>query len=124
MARILVCDDDLRFAGALRAVLSDYHHEVHIFETGDELLSALEHTPCDVVIIDVVMPGGGAISVVPKVKEITPETKVIVCTGRSIVFSSPVMTHGMQAADAKIEKVIAPHDLNALIERLLTPEGG
>lgn len=119
MARILVCHDDRFYLAALENLLQDFGHQVSTFRTTDMAILALQDEPYDLAILDVLMPGGGAISMCHEVKSLYPNMPVIICTGRSVVFHSPVMERGLRLADAKIEKTIDPNDLRVLIERLL-----
>jgi CheY-like chemotaxis protein len=56
MARILLVDDDPDFLRWEAAVLSADGHEVSIATTGAEALRAVETTPPDLVLLDILMP--------------------------------------------------------------------
>ena len=49
--------------------------------TGAEALAYLAKTPCDVVLLDVKMPGLGGLEVIKKIKEEQPKLEVILLTG-------------------------------------------
>lgn len=84
--RVLVIDDDQRVQEALSAMLNHLGHQVVVTGSGDEGISMFEEavksgTPFDLVVTDLGMPKVSGAEVVQKVKEISPNTPVIVITG-------------------------------------------
>ena len=55
--RIYIADDEKNIRELLKNFLQSDGYEVNAFETGDLLLSAFEKEPCDLVILDIMMPG-------------------------------------------------------------------
>jgi len=51
--------------------------------TGADALAYLEGAPCDVVLLDVKMPGIGGLEVIKRIKEQQPSLEVILLTGHS-----------------------------------------
>ena len=119
MARLLLCDDDPMYSLALSALLGDWGHSVKTTETAQEALDHLASHTVDLAILDVVMPGGGGVSLLHQIKDLYPNLPTIVCTGRDFLFETPLMEIGMENADEKIKKTIDPADLLAVINRLL-----
>lgn len=120
MARLLLCDDDPMYSLALSALLGDWGHEVHCTETAQEALDYLHARPVDLAILDVVMPGGGGVSLLHRIKDEHPNLPTIICTGRDFLFETPLMEIGMEQADAKIPKTIEPSEFLSVINELLT----
>ena len=60
---IYVADDDTYIREALKTFLENAGYKVMAFENGQELLSAFGHNPCDLVILDVMMPGTNGFAV-------------------------------------------------------------
>jgi PAS domain S-box-containing protein len=58
MTRVLLVEDSPTQAEALRALLEEAGYSVAVARNGDDGLKAFQEQPCDVVISDVVMPGG------------------------------------------------------------------
>ncbi|MGQ9520980.1 MAG: response regulator [Candidatus Fervidibacter sp.] len=84
--RVLVIDDDQRVQEALAAMLNHLGHQVVVIGSGDEGITMFEEavksgTPFDLVVTDLGMPKVSGAEVVQKVKEISPNTPVIVITG-------------------------------------------
>ena len=59
------------------------HMNVHGVESGEEALSFLAHTPLDVVVLDVRMPGMGGIETLKEIKKQFPQVEVILLTGHA-----------------------------------------
>src|SRR5690242_18124775 len=55
--RILIIEDDLKLAGALRRGLQEYGHAVDLADDGDAGLALAQRAPFDLVILDVLLPG-------------------------------------------------------------------
>jgi CheY-like chemotaxis protein len=53
----LIVDDDARNAFALSKLLADKGLKVHIAPTGSKALEALDKTPIDLVLMDIMLPG-------------------------------------------------------------------
>jgi adenylate cyclase len=66
--RILVVDDDPVNRMLLTRGLEQEGHSVRCAENGVEALDALRHDPCDVVLLDIVMPGLDGVSVLERMK--------------------------------------------------------
>ncbi|PRY88235.1 response regulator [Donghicola tyrosinivorans] len=123
MARILWCDDDPMYSVALSAILGDWGHRVLLAESAAEALKVLEAEPVDLAILDVVMPGGGGVSLLHRIKDIYPRLPTVICTGRDFLFETPLMEIGLSKADVKIKKDISPEDLFDVINQLLVAYG-
>lgn len=74
MTRIALCDDDKNaipvIAGAARSAFEARNFAVTLdaFSSGDELLNALDHTPYDLILLDIDMPDLDGIEVGKRVK--------------------------------------------------------
>jgi DNA-binding NarL/FixJ family response regulator len=81
--QILIADDHSLFRDGLRHVLSTLADDVTILESGtlQEAISLLERSKrCDLIIIDLAMPGMESPASLAKVKAIAPGTPVVVIT--------------------------------------------
>ena len=123
MATILICDDDPYWVTALGTTLEDFGHTVFGVPDQEQLYEVITRQKPDVIFLDVIIPGGGAISQLSKVRRAARRAKIVVCTGHRYVFTSPVMINGLEDADAKIMKTISHNELRELIDDLLK-EGG
>jgi len=80
MIRILIADDHAIFRQGLKQILAAEVdcHLIGEATNGDELLSQLHKTPCDIVLLDLSMPGHSGIGLVRDISEATGRHKVIV----------------------------------------------
>jgi len=84
--RILVIDDDQRVQEALRAMLEHLGHQPFLVDDGAKGIEAFKEslengTPFDLVITDLGMPKVSGSEVAQQVKELSPNTPVLVVTG-------------------------------------------
>lgn len=85
--RILVCDDDQSICLGLKTLLGE-HHDVVIFHDGAKALEYLSKQAPDLVISDNHMPGLTGMELLPKIKEQSPQTSVILMTAFGSVEQS------------------------------------
>ena len=80
MAKILVVDDEKKMVALLKSALEHRGHEVVGAFGGQEALAAARATMFDVVLTDLRMEPVDGLQVLDGVKEISPETAVIILT--------------------------------------------
>ncbi|MCL1845879.1 MAG: response regulator [Defluviitaleaceae bacterium] len=78
---IYVADDDYSIREALKTFLESAGYDVLIFETGDHLLTAFENKPCDLVILDVMMPGSSGFAICSELRTFS-HVPIIMLTAR------------------------------------------
>jgi DNA-binding response OmpR family regulator len=83
--RILIVDDEDELVSALEERLCLRGFEAKGVTTGEEALAYLAEKQCDVVLLDVKMPGLGGLEVIKRIKEKTSSPQVILLTGHSSV---------------------------------------
>ena len=81
--RVLIVDDEDELVSALEQRLNLRGFEAKGVTTGAEALAYLAEWPCDVVLLDVKMPGIGGLELIKKIKEKRPDLQVILLTGWS-----------------------------------------
>ena len=69
MEKILVCDDDREIVDAVKIYLSGEGYDVLCAYDGEEALEVLEKERCDLLIVDIMMPGMDGIRTTLKVRE-------------------------------------------------------
>jgi len=79
--RVLIVDDEDELVNALEERLNLRGFQAKGVTTGAEALAYLTETPCDVVLVDVKMPGLGGLQLVKKIKEERPKLGVILLSG-------------------------------------------
>ncbi|HSE92064.1 MAG TPA: response regulator, partial [Methylomirabilota bacterium] len=80
MARILIADDEDSLRWVLEKGLRGAGYEVMPVEDGEAALRAIEREPFDLVLLDVRMPGLDGLTVLERVRELRPDTYVVVMT--------------------------------------------
>jgi DNA-binding NtrC family response regulator len=81
--RVLIVDDEEELVSALVERLTLRGFQAKGVTTGAEALAYLEGAPCDVVLLDVKMPGIGGLEIIKRIKEEQPSLEVILLTGHS-----------------------------------------
>jgi two-component system NtrC family response regulator/two-component system response regulator HydG len=119
--RIVVIDDEVNAAAALETLLKEDGYEVgraHDARTGFGLL---EKMAPDVVLTDLRMPGMDGIELLAKIKEIRPETMVIVMTAYGTVKTA-VRAMKLGAEDY-LSKPIDVEELEVILQKALEKKG-
>ena len=82
-AKVLIVDDEERFRTTLSKMLTARGLAVEAAASGEEALEKLQASPCDVVLLDIRMPGMGGIAALSAIKEKDPLIEVIVLSGHA-----------------------------------------
>jgi two-component system OmpR family response regulator len=83
--RILIVDDEDELVSALEERLYLRGFQAKGVTSGEAALAYLADGQCDVVLLDVKMPGLSGLEVIKRIKEKTPSPQVILLTGHSSV---------------------------------------
>jgi two-component system, NtrC family, response regulator AtoC len=81
MIRLAIIDDEMTVLRTLQRKVGKHGYEVHVFTEPAEALSVIERRDFDIVLSDLRMPGLDGFNVLERVKNISPETEVIIMTG-------------------------------------------
>jgi two-component system nitrogen regulation response regulator NtrX len=106
---VLLVDDDARIRGTLRGVLEDEGHAVAEASGGAQALQALESRSFDAVLLDVNMPGMSGLDALVTIREMAPNTGVIMVSGEGTIATA-VQALKRGAFDF-IEKPVDPEHL-------------
>lgn len=111
--RVLVVEDEKKTASFIRKALQSEGHAVDVLHNGSEALLAIMHTPFDVVVLDIMLPGRDGLSVVRQMREKKNGTPVLLLTARSEIGEK---IEGLDAgADDYLTK---PFSLEELVARV------
>jgi len=119
LARILIADDDPDYLDAFIGGMTALGHEVEGVLTGVEAVGRVGESSFDVVFLDVVMKGGGAISLLHEIRKTHPDLPIIVISGRTELIDSPVFREGMGFSQARIRKTASLSQMNSLVQSIL-----
>jgi DNA-binding NtrC family response regulator len=86
--RILVVDDEENMRRSLKLLLSDLTQEIDVAAGGEEAFELFGRREHDVVLTDLRMPGMDGLALLQKIKDLSPDTPVIVVTAFGSVESA------------------------------------
>lgn len=116
MAKIYYADDEKEIRDIVSAFLQNDGYEVSAFETGDLLLEAFRKESCDLVILDIMMPGTDGIGILTALRSIS-KVPVILLTAKD---TDSDYYNGLSLGnDDYITKPFKPMILSAKIKALL-----
>ena len=115
--RILVVDDDESLRRVTQVQLEAEGYTVAIAADGEQALAALDKSPQDLVITDLMMPGMSGIDLLRRIRELYPEVTVILVTAFGSVESA-VEAMKLGAYDY-ITKPVNPDALRLTVRRAL-----
>lgn len=114
--RVLVVEDEKKTASFIRKSLQAAGFVVDVLHQGDEALTAITHTPFDVVVLDVMLPGRDGLSIVRHLRERGTRTPVLLLTARGEIRER---VEGLDAgADDYLAKPFALEELVARVRAL------
>ncbi|GBC60138.1 sigma-54-dependent Fis family transcriptional re gulator [Desulfonema ishimotonii] len=82
MTKILVIDDDPEFCETMESLVSRMNYTCESAHTLRDGLEKLESEAVDVVLLDVCLPDGNGLDVLPRVREAPSRPEVIILTGK------------------------------------------
>ena len=83
--RVLFADDERSLQEVMRAEIPQLGHEVVVCPDGKAAVKALEKNTFDAAILDLRMPGLTGIEVLEQIKQVSPETDVLIMTGHASI---------------------------------------
>lgn len=115
--KALVIDDDVSTLQLMRFQLESEGFEVSTAENGKHALEFVKETNFDIILTDLQLPDLGGIEIVKQIKEVLPETEIIMITG----FGSTEKAIEATKAGAfyYIEKPVDFDELLILIEKAI-----
>jgi DNA-binding response OmpR family regulator len=109
-------EDEKKTASFIRKALQAEGQVVDVLHEGTAVLPAVMHTPFDVVVLDVMLPGRDGLSVVRQMREKQIKTPVLLLTARGEVSEK---VEGLNAgADDYLPKPFALEELIARVRAL------
>lgn len=116
LMRVLVVEDEKKTASFIRKALQAEGLVVDMLHDGTEALAAVAHTPFDVVVLDIMLPGRDGLSVVRQMRQKRISTPVLLLTARGEVSEK---VEGLNAgADDYLSKPFALEELVARVRAL------
>jgi DNA-binding response OmpR family regulator len=115
--RILVVEDELKVANALKEGLEDERYEVVVAQTGEDAFFRITTEKFDLILLDLMLPGRDGLQILASVRKGGIETPVLLLTARDSLEDR--VTGLNSGADDYLVKPFAFAELVARIRALL-----
>ena len=121
--RVLIVEDDQHLTESLAFGLGESGYAVDAARTGNEALASLQVVPVDLIVLDVMLPGGvDGFEVARRVRRAGLETPILMLTARDAIEER---VRGLEAgADDYLTKPFAFEELLARIRALMRRDRG
>src|SRR5215204_2582972 len=83
--RILFADDEKSLQEVMRFELPRLGHEVTVCPDGKAAIKSLEKNTFDAAVLVLRMPGFNGIEVLEQIKQVSPDTEVVIMTGHASI---------------------------------------
>src|SRR5205823_6145192 len=117
-ATILVADDDRAIRMVLNQALARLGHDVRMTGNAATLWRWVADGEGDLVITDVIMPDENGLDLIPRIKRIRPDLRVIVMSEQSTLLTAVKATE--RGAFEYLPKPFALRELVGVVERALS----
>ena len=119
--QVLVVEDEVRLAAALKQILTKEKYMVDVVHDGDSALDHILSGIYDVIVLDVMIPGKDGITVAKETREAKARTPIIMLTAKTEIANR---VEGLDAgADDYMTKPFAPSELLARIRAITRRQG-
>ncbi len=120
--RLLYIEDNEKLALNTSASLRDAGFVVDVVHTGEDALHSVKSFEYDAVVLDLGLPDQDGLQVLQQIKELSPQTPVIICTARDALDDR---IKGLNTgSDDYVVKPFAVSELVARINAVLRRPGG
>lgn len=119
MLNVMIADDHEVVRRGLREILHESFDEIHVMEAADSdhVLELLEGQPCQLLLLDIVMPSMNVIDLIEMIEKRYPGTRILVLTAiEETEYAVRTMRSG---ASGFISKHQATADLVAALRQVL-----
>jgi DNA-binding NtrC family response regulator len=117
--RVLIVDDEEELVSALVERLNLRGFQATGVVRGEDALAFLDQEECDVVLLDVKMPGLGGLEVIRRIKSLRPGLEVVLLTGHG---SAKSVEEGM--ALGAFDYLMKPVKIDNLVRVLMVAGSG
>ncbi|HEV2186053.1 MAG TPA: nitrogen regulation protein NR(I) [Stellaceae bacterium] len=117
-ATILVADDDRAIRTVLNQALARLGHEVRMTGSAATLWRWIAEGEGDLVITDVIMPDENGLDLIPRIKKLRPELRVIVMSAQNTLLTAVKATE--RGAFEYLPKPFDLRELVSVVERALS----
>jgi DNA-binding response OmpR family regulator/signal transduction histidine kinase len=115
--KILIVDDETTIQFVLVTLMNQLGHEVVNVSSAEEAIAKLETGPFALAMLDIVLPGMSGITLLGKIKELSPDTEVIMMTSHASIDTA--IDALRKGAYDYIHKPFELDDVTAAVQRVL-----
>ena len=111
--RVLLVDDELEFVETLAMRLENRGFAVAIAQSGEVAVAKAKEASYDAILLDLAMPGMDGIETLKRLRELNPDSQVVLLTGRATVKTA---TEAMRLG--ALDLLEKPVDIEVLVEKI------
>ncbi len=112
-AKVLLVDDEPEFVEAMSMRLEARGFKVVVADTGDLAVQRAQGQSFDAIVLDLAMPGMDGIETLKCLRELNPDSQVVLLTGMATVQKA---TEAMRLG--ALDLLEKPVDIEVLVERI------
>jgi two-component system cell cycle sensor histidine kinase/response regulator CckA len=86
--QILIVDDEIRMCESIKILLGGRNYRIQTYSSAKDAMSWLESNPCDLILLDLMMPEMNGFQFLDHVKKSYPDLTVIMMTGHASIESA------------------------------------
>ena len=117
MAKILIAEDNASLRQLMQIHLNRAGHTVFEAADGVKALDAMEQTPIDIIIADIMMPGMDGYALIRELRNVGIETPVLIVTSKDTLDDKRIGFH--TGADEYMTKPVDMEEMLLRVEALL-----
>lgn len=116
---VLVAEDEVLVAWALRAILEEAGYQVTLAHDGVQALAFQAQTPADVLLTDLQMPRLGGLALIRQLRATCPTLPVVVMTGAADAGALDELRNAPAAGTIIMTKPVSSRPVIAAIQTVL-----
>ncbi|MBP2233392.1 CheY-like chemotaxis protein [Azospirillum agricola] len=116
---VLVVEDEVLVAWALRAILEEAGYQVTLAHDGVQALALQAQTPADVLLTDLQMPRLGGLALIRQLRAACPTLPVVVMTGAPDAGALDELRSALAAGTIIMTKPVSSRPVIAAIQTVL-----
>jgi DNA-binding NtrC family response regulator len=112
-SKVLLVDDEKDFSEALALRLEARKFQVDVAATGEIAVEKAEKQAFHAIVLDLAMPGMGGIEALKRLRELNPDSQVVVLSGHATVSKA---TEAMRLG--ALDVLEKPVDIDILVDKI------
>jgi DNA-binding NtrC family response regulator len=110
---VLLVDDEEEFVATLATRLETRGLKVDVAHSGEAAIEKVKEKSFDAILLDLAMPGMDGIETLKRLRELNPDSQVVLLTGRATVKTA---TEAMR--EGALDLLEKPVDIEVLVEKI------